>query len=288
MLGSHLSRFLRRTALCTGLVLAGATSAGTAAILDAAPAQAQSCTDSWTGAAGTNAWSTPGNWSQDAIPTSTSVACIGDQSSGTPFSVSVISTVPVGSLIVGGVTPSTLTLSSAIIEFASGASEVTSNGIIDVAATAGEAWLDVGGGLTLTVDSGGQINTSGSGGIAYLGSSGGTIVNNGIINADAVTTDVYDGVTVTNNSAFTVGSGGTVNQTGTFTNAAGGSVANSGTFSVGGTFVARGTEAGSAVTIDGAVLDDDTSAGALGRLSELGHSISLVVVPALGSPRPRP
>ena len=97
-------------------------------------------------------------------------------------------------------------------------------GIIDVAAATGQAWLDVGGGLTLTVDSGGQINTSGTtGSIAYLGSGGGTIVNNGIINADAVITDLYDGVAFTNDGNLIVPDTTNLRNTGSFTqNASGG------------------------------------------------------------------
>jgi antigen 43 len=36
-----------------------------------------SCTDSWTGAASDGLWQTAGNWSTEAVPSSSDVACIG-------------------------------------------------------------------------------------------------------------------------------------------------------------------------------------------------------------------
>jgi hypothetical protein len=41
-----------------------------------APAVAQSCTDSWTGADGNNEWSDPNNWSTGSVPGSSDTACV--------------------------------------------------------------------------------------------------------------------------------------------------------------------------------------------------------------------
>ena len=65
-------------------------------------ANAQGCTESWTGDAGTSSWDTASNWSQNRAPISTDVVCI-TAPSAQPYTVVVGNeTIDVAGLTVGG------------------------------------------------------------------------------------------------------------------------------------------------------------------------------------------
>ena len=147
------------------------------------------------------------------------------------------------------------------------ASSFTDNGTIDVTASGSNADLynESGTTNTITVDSGGAINTSvATGDIAYLGSDGSLdIASGGSLTASGVgTTTFYSQVAVTDSGTVTADAGTTVQATSTsFTNA--GSIVNNGTFDEDTDFnVTTGSESGAnPVTITGGNFDDDTAAG---------------------------
>ena len=115
----------------------------------------------------------------------------------------------------------------------------------------------------MTIDSGGQLNTSGSAGTDYLGEYG-TIVNNGTMTIGSVSqTQFWSGVAVTNNGTINVSSGDLLDaDSTTFTNSSTGTIGNSGTVNLDTDFIDRGAETGTALDISsGATFDDDTSAG---------------------------
>ena len=156
------------------------------AVIDSAPAAAAlSCTDNWTGTAGTSDWNTATNWSA-GIPNSSSDACIGGSSTvvipNASFSVAEL-TVSSGSTLTVGV---------------SGGTPV--------------AQLSVNGGTendgTLTAGPSG----SGTASLALNGS----VLNTGTMTTDGVTTIGNSTATsVTNQGTWTLGSAGTVNMGGT-------------------------------------------------------------------------
>ena len=242
--------------------------------------------DSWTGSGGNGAWTTAGNWSA-GVPISTSVVCIGDQSGG-PFTVSLAAGggTAVAALVLGGTSAATLTLTGDLL-LRTGASEVTSNGTLVLDSSINNSTLSPESGVTVTIDTGGKINTGGPL-IASLGGTGATIINDGTINASALNNDLINAVSVINNGTINVATGDTLGvgvdaeSAVLFTNA-GGTVANDGTFFVDGTFMARGgTETGSPITIEtGATLDDDTTAGA-GSFTTVGGGTAPLILTGTG------
>lgn len=156
------------------LVMSGATGIGVAPAADTA----LSCTDIWTGGAGTNDWATPGNWSTGVVPDGTGVdACIP-----------------------GGTT------------------------VVDQDATIGVGELTIARGSSLTVGTGGEVET-GSAGAALSVASG-----------------------LDNDGTLTAGPSGT----GTATLALGGPVTNTGALEVFGT-VTIGSSSSSDLTNTGTV-----------------------------------
>ena len=258
-----------RVAASAALILTAFTSFGAALVVDATSAHALSCTESWTGEGGNDLWSNSGNWTGDnSVPGASDVVCIGNETTGTtPYSVSLTSNTGVAALELGGSTASTLTLSSATLTLgsaANGGSEVFSNGALDVDSTTSAAELaNYNTSTALTIDSGGQLNTSGSAGTDYLGEYG-TIVNNGTMTIGSVSqTQFWSGVAVTNNGTINVSSGDLLDaDSTTFTNSSTGTIGNSGTVNLDTDFIDRGAETGTALDISsGATFDDDTSAG---------------------------
>jgi hypothetical protein len=83
-----------------------------ATLTDATPTAAQStCTNTWTGGAGDNQWTSAGNWSSGSVPDSTDDVCIGPgMSASTTVNLDEEGSVTVDSLTVGGGSGGTQTL----------------------------------------------------------------------------------------------------------------------------------------------------------------------------------
>ena len=115
--------------------------------------------------------------------------------------------------------------------------------------------------MVFTIGSGGQLDTSGSAGVDYLGEYG-KIINNGTITIGSVTqTQFWSGVAVTNNATLNVSSGDLLDtDSTTFTNSSTGTIGNSGTLNLNGTdFIDRGAETGTARSISRAAPPSTTT-----------------------------
>ncbi len=273
MARTSFGRGFRQIAASAALLLGALTSFGAALTLDATAAHAAlaACTDSWTGTAGDGLWSTASNWltssSTEAVPTSSDVVCIGNNSSASPFAVTLTSGVTVAALELGGTTMSTLTLSNVQLSLGTAAndpSEIFSNGVVDLNSAGSGELTNANSSIVTTVDSGGIINTStAASSTAYLGLQGALTFNAGAtLNVSGSgTTLFYSAVNVTNNGTITVNSGTLSGASTKFTNNA--SIVNNATASLNTDYVNRGSASGAnAVTLVAGTYDDDTSAGA--------------------------
>ena len=266
-----------RVAASAALILTAFTSFGAALLVDATPAHAlASCTDTWTGDAGDGLWTTAGNWltstSTEAVPISTDVVCIGNNS-GSSISVALNSGATIAVLELGGGTKTaTLTVTNANLtvgDTAGDASEVESNGILDLTSASGTAYLQEANASTnVSVASGGQLNlTAAASDTAYAGYVGSLTIDSGAnLSATGPGTDeLWNAVTTVNDGTITVNSGATLQADGDeFTNA--GSIVDNGAFDADPTkfLVTTGSESGSTaagVVLEGGTFEDSLSAG---------------------------
>ncbi|HSZ35510.1 MAG TPA: fibronectin type III domain-containing protein, partial [Acidimicrobiales bacterium] len=275
MARTSFGRGARQVAASAALVVGALTSFGAALTLDATGAHGitlAACTDSWTGSAGDGNWSTAGNWltssSTQAVPTSSDVACIGNNTSTTPFTVTLSSSVSVAALELGGNTASTLNSTNDAVNLGNASndpSEIFSNGIINLTSTTGDAELfNANSSIVTQVDSGGQVNAITNGSSAtYIGNTG-TLTINGALNVSGTgtgQTELYNGVTVVNNGSIDV-TANTLSDasSGSFTN--NGTITNAATVNLSTDYIDRGSAVGAnPVNFQGGTFDDDTGAG---------------------------
>jgi hypothetical protein len=183
----------------------------------AIPAQAQSCTDSWTGAGDGVSWSLGLNWSDGSEPVTSDNVCI--QTSGAAVNMNVSDTI--ANLTVGS--GASLTLPNGV--------EVNNSLLIDgsFVTNAGQIILPGGNGQVLLFSSGGNVTLSGGGTVTLNTNSaitgfgaGATLVNQETIQGAGA---IEDGIPLTNTSTgvidanqagtqLTVGRNGTTTNTG--------------------------------------------------------------------------
>ena len=235
--------------------------------LAAEPAEAV-CSTTWVGGVDGN-FGTAGNWSTGSVPGAGDDVCITATTTTNPAAVADTYTVvlngnfSVHSLTLGGpIGTQTVVLPSGDRSFTLGAdSTLNAHGVFNLG-DSGSGFSVLAGSGTLT--NSGHLNTvAGGGNIRYL--------RMNISNTAAGTLDIGAptnqdrGTQTTNSGTVSLAASGTLALTNgsSFANN-GGAVSNSGTFSLSGaTFVQRGgTESGNPVSLNGSVLDDDTSAGA--------------------------
>ena len=209
---------IRRIGMAAAIVIGSVGTIGAASVVTATPSSAATCTDSWQGpTTGTTNWTASAtDWSA-GFPTSSSVVCIA--LAGT-YTVDLTGGTSVGAVQVGGGASGTQTLevdgSSTNVELSlASASTVSSHGVVNLAPSAGFAWLNGPG--ALTVGTGGTLSTTGSGNIAYIrtnvtNQSGGSVsIGAATTDQDEATTTSNSGtVTVTSTGAFTATGGGTL------------------------------------------------------------------------------
>jgi hypothetical protein len=233
---------------------------------------AQAPCDYWIG--GNGNFSTAGNWSTGAVPTSADDVCVNRNTTTTPkaaldsYTVLVDGNVTVNTLTLGAPSGNqTLQLAGNNTQFyLAKTSSINPSGVLNVGdnnVANGNTLLGSGGSGVVLINTGRLNTVQGGGGIRYLRAN--------IINAPAGSVDVgastiadFNTTIFTNNGTFTVEAGVTfaISNGSSFTNLAG-SVTNLGSLSQNGnTFTQRGgTETGNPVFLQSAILDDDLAAG---------------------------
>ena len=181
--------------------------------LSAGPAAAEpTCTDPWTGGAGTESWTASANWTT-GVPGPSDVACIGPGVTVqvTSGSNSVGSIQDEGSLVISG---GSLAVSDESATSSVGSLSLSSEGSLSVAGT-----LDVASWLATT----GRSEVSGAGRLVV--ESGAT----GVLDDPGCSRLLLSGVTLVNDGTVTVGvSGGSLD--GSITMSSGAQLENAGTF----------------------------------------------------------
>ncbi len=268
MTGRHPTGRGRDLGFLLALVALAMALAGPLATQAAARLNLQSgstCDDSWaTGVSGT--WSTAADWSTGKVPSSTQNACI--TASGT-YTVTLNGGQSVGALTLGdGGSSGTQTLdvqgisgSSATLSIG-GASTVESDGDLQLDSTNASQSSAFSGPGTLTVDTGGDLQTlQDQGDNRYLRA---PIVNDGTVEIGALDTIADQSNAIVNAGTWTIdASAGLMVSNGSFDNQ--GSVVNNGSFGANGIkFTQEGTgDTGNAPVLDGNATLADSSGGGL-------------------------